>query len=70
MDKIKSTKQLNMQVAVVTPDAKDEKDYFSFLCKSNNIEIEFIDKLLQTEHKYRHQLKRSGIFADIEEITQ
>ena len=29
-----------------------------------------MDKLLQTEHKYRHQLKRSGIFTDIEAVVE
>ena len=29
-----------------------------------------MDKLLQTKHKYRHQLKRSGIFTDIEEVVE
>jgi len=50
--------------------SKNEKDYFSSLCTDNNIEIELMDKLLQTEHKYRHQLKRSGILTDIEEVVE
>jgi len=50
--------------------SKNEKDYFSSLCTNNNIEIELMDKLLQTEHKYRHQLKRSGILTDIEEVVE
>ena len=29
-----------------------------------------MDKLIQTEHKYRHQLKRSGVFTDIEQIVE
>ena len=40
------------------------------LCEKNGITIELMDKLIQVEHKYRHQLKRSGIFTDIEEIVE
>ena len=29
-----------------------------------------MDKLIQVEHKYRHQLKRSGVFSDIEETVE
>lgn len=47
-----------------------EQDYFKILCEENNIQIELMDKLIQTEHKYRHQLKRSGIFTDVEEIVE
>lgn len=49
---------------------KEEKEYFSSVCEENNINIALMDKLLQTEHKYRHQLKRSGVFIDIEEIAE
>ena len=50
--------------------SSDEQKYFQSLCKENGIQIELMDKLIQTEHKYRHQLKRSGIFTDIEEIVE
>jgi DNA sulfur modification protein DndC len=47
-----------------------EQEYFKILCEENGIQIELMDKLIQTEHKYRHQLKRSGVFTDIEEIVE
>lgn len=50
--------------------SNEDQDYFKSLCKENGIQIELMDKLIQTEHKYRHQLKRSGIFTDIEEIVE
>ncbi|WP_122893894.1 DNA phosphorothioation system sulfurtransferase DndC [Arcobacter peruensis] len=49
---------------------QNEQDYFNSLCKENGIQIELMDKLIHTEHKYRHQLKRSGILTDIEEIAE
>lgn len=48
----------------------EEKQYFKSLCEENNINIELLDKLLQTEHEYRHQLKRSGVLLDIENIAE
>lgn len=50
--------------------SQDEKEYFSNLCGDNSITIELMDELLQTEHKYRHQLKRSGILLDIEKVVE
>lgn len=48
----------------------EEQNYFKTLCEENGIQIELMDKLIQTEHKYRHQLKRAGIFTDIEEVVE
>ncbi|MDH4943962.1 DNA phosphorothioation system sulfurtransferase DndC [Sulfurimonas sp. C5] len=48
----------------------EEREYFSSLCEENSISIELMDKLLQTEHKYRHQLKRSGVLVDIEKVVE
>lgn len=50
--------------------SSEEKKYFSLLCEQNNISLELMDQLLQTEHKYRHQLKRSGILMGIESIVE
>lgn len=50
--------------------SEDEKNYLNHLCKENNIETVLMDKLLQTEHKYRHQLRRSGILIDIEDVVE
>ncbi len=50
--------------------SNEEQDYFKSLCEENGIQIELMDKLIQTEHKYRHQLKRSGVFTDIEETVE
>lgn len=50
--------------------SNDEQNYFRSLCEENGIQIELMDKLIQTEHKYRHQLKRSGVFTDIEETVE
>jgi len=49
---------------------QNEQDYFDFLCKENGIQIELMNELIHIEHKYRHQLKRSGVFTDIEEIAE
>lgn len=48
----------------------NEQNHFKVLCEKNGITIELMDKLIQVEHKYRHQLKRFGIFTDIEEIVE
>ena len=50
--------------------SNQEQDYFKILCEENGIQIELMDKLIQVEHKYRHQLKRSGVFSDIEETVE
>lgn len=50
--------------------SNNEQNHFKVLCDKNGIKIELMDKLIQVEHKYRHQLKRSGIFTDIEEIVE
>ena len=50
--------------------SQDEKQYFTNLCEDNDITMELMDKLLQTEHKYRHQLKRSGVLVDIEKVVE
>lgn len=50
--------------------SNQEQDYFKTLCEENGIQIELMDKLIQVEHKYRHQLKRSGVFSDIEETVE
>ena len=50
--------------------SNQEQDYFKTLCEENRIQIELMDKLIQIEHKYRHQLKRSGVFTDIEETVE
>ncbi|WP_066155477.1 DNA phosphorothioation system sulfurtransferase DndC [Aliarcobacter cryaerophilus] len=50
--------------------SNNEQNHFKVLCEKNGIKIELMDKLIQVEHKYRHQLKRSGIFTDIEEIVE
>lgn len=50
--------------------SNNEQNHFKVLCEKNGIKIELMDKLIQVEHKYRHQLKRFGIFTDIEEIVE
>ena len=50
--------------------SNNEQNHFKVLCDKNGIKIELMDKLIQVEHKYRHQLKRFGIFTDIEEIVE
>ncbi|MCG3717727.1 DNA phosphorothioation system sulfurtransferase DndC [Aliarcobacter butzleri] len=50
--------------------SNNEQNHFKLLCEKNGIQIELMDKLIQVEHKYRHQLKRSGIFTDIEGIVE
>lgn len=50
--------------------SNEEQNYFKALCKENGIQIELMDKLIQTEHKYRHQLKRAGVFTDIEAVVE
>ncbi len=52
------------------PFSNNEQNHFKVLCEKNGIKIELMDKLIQVEHKYRHQLKRSGIFTDIKEIVE
>lgn len=50
--------------------SKEERAFFTSLSVEKGIKIELMDQLLQTEHKYRHQLKRSGILMDIEAVAE
>lgn len=47
-----------------------EREYVKSICKEENIELELIDKIIQAEHKYRHQLKRSGVLTEVEDLIE
>lgn len=50
--------------------SKEERTFFTSLSADKGIKIQLMDQLLQTEHKYRHQLKRSGVLMDIEAVVE
>ncbi len=47
-----------------------EREYIQGICKENNIPIKLIEDIMQKEHSYRHQLKRTKIFTEMENLVE
>jgi len=46
-----------------------DRSEISEICKRNGIPIELIERILQVEHSHRHQLKRSRVFTELDELV-
>ena len=47
-----------------------ERTYIDSICESNNIPTKLIEDLMQKEHSYRHQIKRTRIFTEMETLVE
>jgi DNA sulfur modification protein DndC len=48
---------------------KDRK-FIQKVCDEKEIPVKLIEELMQKEHSYRHQIKRTKIFTDMEELVE
>ena len=48
----------------------DERDFVQEVCSKNEIPVKLIEDLMQKEHSYRHQLKRTKIFTEMEALVE
>jgi len=49
---------------------KNEREYIDTICQKNDIPTKLIEDLMQKEHSYRHQLKRTKIFTEMENLVE
>ena len=47
-----------------------ERTYIDSICESNNIPTKLMEDLMQKEHSYRHQIKRTRIFTEMETLVE
>lgn len=47
-----------------------ERNYIDALCEENEIPTKLIEDLMQKEHSYRHQIKRTKIFTEMENLVE
>ena len=47
----------------------EEREFVQVLCDKNKIPVQLIEDLMQKEHTYRHQLKRTRIFTEMEDMV-
>ena len=48
----------------------EERDFVQNACEENGIPVKLIEDLMQKEHSYRHQLKRTKIFTEMENLVE
>ena len=48
----------------------EDRKFIELACNENNIPVKLIEDLMQKEHTYRHQLKRTKIFTDMEKLVE
>jgi len=48
----------------------EEREFIENVCVENNIPVKLIEDLMQKEHSYRHQLKRTKIFTEMESLVE
>ncbi len=48
----------------------EEREFVQELCNNNEIPVKLIEDLMQKEHSYRHQLKRTKIFTEMENLVE
>jgi len=48
----------------------EERQYIEGVCDDNGIPVKLIEDLMQKEHSYRHQLKRTKIFTEMENLVE
>lgn len=47
-----------------------ERQYIQNICEEHDIDIELIEHIMQKEHAYRHQLKRTKLFTEIDALVE
>jgi len=50
-------------------DGEDRK-FIESICEENEIPVKLIEDLMQKEYSYRHQIKRTKIFTDMEKLVE
>jgi len=48
----------------------EEREFIQIACDKNGIPVKLIEELMQKEHAYRHQLKRTKIFTEMESLVE
>jgi len=48
----------------------EDRKFIELVCVDNNIPVKLIEDLMQKEHSYRHQIKRTKIFTDMEKLVE
>ena len=48
----------------------EEREFIQNICDENNIPLKLIEDLMQKEHSSRHQLKRTKIFTEMENLVE
>jgi len=69
---IKMAKNVNRLVDYQSIKSFDDKEriYIDKICKENSIPLKLIEDLMQKEHSYRHQIKRTKIFTEMENLVE
>lgn len=49
---------------------EEDKKEIDQICQNNGIPIQLIERILQVEHSHRHQLKRSRVFTELDELVE
>lgn len=47
-----------------------ERNYIKGICDAHDIDVELIEHIMQKEHAYRHQLKRTKLFTELEALVE
>jgi DNA sulfur modification protein DndC len=47
----------------------DEKEYIKSVCDKHHVPLNLVEDLMQKEHAYRHQLRRTKLFTEMEELV-
>lgn len=48
----------------------EERSYIQHICQEHDIDVELIEHIMQKEHSYRHQLKRTKLFTEMEALVE
>lgn len=48
----------------------EEREFIESICDENEIPLKLMEDLMQKEHSYRHQLKRTKIFTEMENLVE
>ena len=69
---ITMAQKVNRLIDYTSVKSFDEKErkYIDSICEENEIPTKLIEDLMQKEHSYRHQLKRTKIFTEMENLVE
>jgi len=48
----------------------EEREFIENICEENEIPLKLMEDLMQKEHSYRHQIKRTKIFTEMENLVE